>query len=126
MSIPLLIASLVAILAVSALVRYLRLGEGGIRDAADAARIAEEQIAAFDAATVLLSETRTAALVEGRDGRIVILKCHGAHCAGRVLQRPLGARRDGLIWRIETGDALYGKVALTLAKQDADKLLTMM
>jgi len=126
MSLTLLIASLAAILALSGLVWLLQLGGNRIGDVADAARIAEEQIAGFRSGPVLMSGDGEAALVEGTDGRIVILKRHGAHCAGRVLARPLRAHRCDKEWRIETGDPRFGHVALALEKQDEDKLLTMM
>ncbi|GGB51653.1 hypothetical protein [Blastomonas aquatica] len=126
MNLMLLFASLAAILAVAGLVWLLQLGESKIGSAGDAARIAEEQIAGFEAGPVLMSENGEAALIEGADGRIVLLKRHGAHCAGRVLQRPLRAHRCNEGWKVETGDPRFGHVALALSKQDGDKLLTMM
>ena len=126
MNMMLLFASLAAILAVAGLVWLLQLGENRIGDAADAARIAEEQIAGFEAGPVLMSGDGEAAPVEGTDGRIVILKRHGAHCAGRVLPKPLRAHRCSEGWKVETGDPRFGHVSLSLSKQDADKLLTMM
>lgn len=126
MNLMLLIASLAAILAVAGLVWLLQLGDNRIGSAEDAARIAEEQVAGFDPGPVLLSGDGEAALVEGSDGRIVILKRHGAHCAARVLPRPLRAHRCAEGWKVETGDPRFGQVALALTKQDEDKLLTMM
>lgn len=126
MNLMLLFASLAAILAVAGLVWLLQLGESRIGDADEAARIAEEQIAGFKSGPVLMSGDGEAALIEGTDGRVVILKRHGAHCAGRVLQRPLRGHRCSEGWKLETGDPRFGKVALSLTKQDEDKLLTMM
>lgn len=126
MNLMLLGASLAAILAVAGLVWLLRLGDNRIGDAEDAARIAEEQIAGFEAGPALMSGDGEAAMVEGTDGRVVILKRHGAHCAGRVLQKPLRAHRSGEGWKVETGDPRFGQVSLALSKQDEDKLLTMM
>lgn len=126
MNLMLLFASLAAILAVAGLVWLLQLGESKIGDAQDAARIAEEQIAGFQSGPVLMSDDGEAALIEGTDGRVVILKRHGAHCAGRVLQKPLRVHRCSEGWKVETGDPRFGHVALALSKQDGDKLLTMM
>ncbi|MDM7955904.1 hypothetical protein [Blastomonas sp.] len=126
MSMMLLFAPLAAILAVAGLVWLLQMGDSRIGDADDAARIAEEQIAGFESGPVLMSSDGEAALVEGTDGRIVILKRHGAHCAGRVLQKPLRVHRCSEEWRVETGDPRFGQVSLALSKQDRDKLLTMM
>jgi hypothetical protein len=126
MNMMLLFVSLAAILAVAGLVWLLQMGDNRIGDAADAARIAEEQIAGFESGPVLMSDDGEAALVEGTDGRIVVLKRHGAHCAGRVLQKPLRAHHCGAEWRVETGDPRFGQVSFALSKQDEDKLLTMM
>ncbi|MCG6120470.1 MAG: hypothetical protein MEP44_07480 [Blastomonas sp.] len=126
MNLMLLFASLAAILAVAGLVWLLQMGDNRIGDAGDAARIAEEQIAGFESGPVLMSDDGEAAVVEGKDGRIVILKRHGAHCAGRVLTRPIRAHRCSEGWKLETGDPRFGHVSLSLSKQDEDKLLTMM
>lgn len=126
MNLMLLFASLAAILAVAGLVWLLQLGDNRIGDVADAARIAEEQIAGFESGPVLMSDDGEAALVEGADGRIVVLKRHGAHCAGRVLQRPLRVHRCSEGWKVETGDPRFGQVSFALSKQGEDKLLTMM
>lgn len=126
MNLMLLFASLAAIFAVAGLVWLLQLGDSKIGSTVDAARIAQEQIAGFQSGPVLMSGDGEAALVEGMDGRIVILKRHGAHCAGRVLPRPLRAHRCSEGWKVETGDPRFGQVALVLVKPDEDKLLTMM
>jgi len=121
-----LIGSLIAILAVSGIVRWLRLGETRIVDAEDACRIAGEQLPGFRAATAIVSRDGTAALVEDQAGEVGLVKRHGAHFAARLIRRPIAARQAGDAWLIDSGDARFGTVTITPDRAGADKLLTMM
>lgn len=121
----LLLGSLGAILMVALVVRQLGLGDTRLGSAAEACRIASEQLSGFDAAEALVDSAGQAALVLSRDGRIALLKRHGAHYAARVLQRPLAAQRQDGGWRIQSGERRFGAVTLALAPEDEDKLLTM-
>ncbi|MBX9796298.1 hypothetical protein [Sphingomonas sp.] len=106
----LLIASLVAIFAVTALVRWLGLGRGGaIADDAAARAEAEAAFVGFRAARAILGRDRQAALVEGADGSVAVLKCHGVHVAARRLPRA-AIRETDEGWLAETGEARFGTV----------------
>lgn len=104
-----LAGSLIAILALAGLARWFGFGGGAIESEAAACAEAEAAFAGFTAARATLSADARAALVEGVDGSLVVLKLHGVHPAGRRVARDqVRADRHGL--RIETGDARFGNV----------------
>lgn len=121
--------SLLAILAVYALVRWLGLGSMAIRDADDANQMARQGLPGFAAEDALVSTDGMAALVKGADGRFALIKCHGAHPALRTLPQLSGVQRSGSNGHdvhIDSGDRSFGAIRLTLDKSGEDKLLTWM
>ncbi|MBX9815088.1 MAG: hypothetical protein A4S12_12980 [Proteobacteria bacterium SG_bin5] len=104
-----LLGSLVAILALAGLARWLGLGGGGIDSEAAAIAEAEASFTGFRATRATLSSDGASALVAGADGSFVVLKRHGAHLAGRrVGAAQLAETPEG--WRVDPGDARFGSV----------------
>ncbi|MEO1968860.1 MAG: hypothetical protein ABGW87_09130 [Sphingomonadaceae bacterium] len=78
--------SLVAILALAGVAARLRLGgDRRIGDEAEARRLADEAVSGFDAIDIAINRERTAALMRDAQGRVLLLRRHGAHFAGRLL-----------------------------------------
>ena len=121
-----LAGSIVAVLAVAAIVRWMGLGKVKLADAAEAQELAEDMLSGFKAREVFLSTDGLSAALIGQDGSIGLLKQHGAHFAARKLPKPLATQPETGAIRIDSGESRYGAVTLKLAEKDADKLLTMM
>ncbi len=106
----LLAGSLVAIFLITWLVRRLGLGRTVVlADAAAAKAEAEASFAGFEARSAIISSDGAAALVEGADGSIAVLKRHGAHVAARRLPKS-AIVETATGWRAETGEARFGAV----------------
>jgi hypothetical protein len=106
-----LAGSIVAILALAGVARWLRLGESRIASAAEAREIAEDMLVGFYAHAALVSQDGGAAIVAG-NGAIAVLKRHGARVAARRLLAPLsiGPAIEGVT--VRTGERLFGDVTL--------------
>jgi hypothetical protein len=109
------LASLAMVLALFALARALGLG-GDVRIAdADHARfLADATIAGFDAGEVTLDRARIGALVRNRQGRVLLIRRHGARFVGRELTSHDGIRLDRHCLTLETGDPHFGPLTLDL------------
>jgi hypothetical protein len=125
-SIPLLIGSIFGVLALAAAAYWLGLGGGGLTDAAEAGRMAEEALPGFVAREALLSNDRRAALVLGEAGDVALLKLHGVHVAARQVKRPLRVERLDTGLRVESGERMFGSITLRLSPEERDRLLTLL
>ena len=108
-------ASLILIFGLYLLARALRLG-GDVRiaDAAHAARLAEATCTGFDACDITLDRARIGALVRNREGRILLIRRHGARFVGTELTSHRGIRLDRHTLTLETGDRQFGALTLDL------------
>ncbi|MEP3422758.1 MAG: hypothetical protein ABJN35_13550 [Erythrobacter sp.] len=107
--------SLIAILALVALARAMRLGGNAVlQDDAAVQTAANEVEDGFRSVRVSITRDKTAALAKDADGRIMLIKRHGNQFAGRVLTKTASVREevDGLV--VESGEARFGAVRLTL------------
>lgn len=113
------LASLAAILVLAWMAHRLGLGRGiRIRDAGHAQALADEVVCGFAAEEAVIDETGKAALLRDRDGRIVLIKLHGAQFSGRLL----GAGADAALREnagrpeldVNTGERLFGTVILNI------------
>jgi len=109
------LVSLVMVLALYGLARALRLG-GDVRiaDAAHAIALAEATFPGFDAEAVTLDRARIGALVRNREGRVMLIRRHGARFVGRELTNHKGIRLDRHTLTLETGDPRFGDLTLDL------------
>ncbi|MBK2451834.1 hypothetical protein [Escherichia coli] len=103
--------SLAAVLALAGIAAWLKLGGDPLTEA-DALDAAGDMLPGFVPEAVLLGSNGAAALVRGREGRVALVKRHGAQPAVRELVRPVGltAANDGAI--VRSGDRMFGDVVL--------------
>lgn len=110
--------SLLAICALAAVA--WKLGLGGdlrIRDDAHARELAEEAESGFEAADVAIDRAGHAALLRDADGRVMLLRRHGAHFAARMLTGHAHVRLDRHALVVGTGERRFGEVTLDLGGQ---------
>ena len=113
-----LLGSLVAILVLAGIAWTLKLGAGPeLTRSEDAMALAREADTGFDPVEAACSRDGNAAIAADARGRIMVLRRHGSHFAGRVLEPGAQARRDGAIVTIVTTDRRYGRVTLDLGDQ---------
>ena len=122
MAVPFLAVQLAAsvglILAVTWLAHKLALGSDvRLRDEAEARALAEAAICGFRPRELALDRAGIAALVRGADGRILLLRRHGAQFAARLLDDHGFARLDRNFLTIGTGERFYAPVTLDLGDQ---------
>ena len=113
---PLLfLASLVAVLALAGVAHWLGLGKVPILlGPEDARQAANEAVDGFEPVRVAIDRAGRAALLEDRDGRLLLLKPHGNFFAGRCGTPAWSIRRDGERLTIDSGERRFGAVSLTL------------
>ena len=108
-------ASLAAIIALAWIA--LRLGLGGdarIRDEAHLRELADEALHGFDPVEVAIDRAGLAAIARDADGRIMLLRRHGAHFASRILDGHAHVRLDRNFLVVGTSDRRFGEVTLDL------------
>ncbi len=107
--------SLLAILAIAGLAVWLGLGgDVRLRDADEAREVARMTLCGFDAVDVVLDRAGIGALMRDAQGRVMLLKRHGVHFAGRLITDYRGVRLDQNFLTVATGDARFGAVTLDL------------
>jgi hypothetical protein len=110
--------SLLAILALAFIAWKLRLGgDLRIRDESEARALAEEAVCGFDSAEMAIDRAGYAALVRDGQGRVLLLRRHGAHFAGRLLDGHTQSRLDRNFLTVGTSDRRFGEVTLDLGDQ---------
>lgn len=109
------LVSLLAILALAWLARRMGLGDDvRIRDEDHARELAKAAVCGFDAADIALDRAGIGALLRDSQGRVMLIKRHGAHFAARVLDTHADARLDRNFLTIGSGEKTFGKVTLNL------------
>ena len=109
------LVSLLAILALAWLARRMGLGDDvRIRDEDHARELAKAAVCGFDAADIALDRAGIGALLRDPQGRVMLIKRHGAHFAARVLDTHADARLDRNFLTIGSGEKTFGKVTLNL------------
>ena len=113
-----LAGSLIAILALAWIAA--RLGLGGdvrLRDEAQVRRLAEEAQFGFDPVATAIDRAGLAALVRDEQGRIMLLRRHGARFAARLLDSHAHVRLDRNFLVVGTGDRQFGQITLDLGAE---------
>jgi hypothetical protein len=117
---PLLfLGSLVAILALAGLARWL--GLGGVPKLAsedEARKAASEAVDGFTPVRIGLDRAGQAALLQDCEGRLLLLKAHGNFFAGRTGGPGWRVRHDGERLTIDSGERRFGAVSLVLDEAD--------
>ena len=107
--------SLIAILALGWFASKLGLGgDERIQGEAHARRLADEAVSGFDPVDIAIDRAGMGALLRDADGRILMLKRHGTHFAGRLIERRPEARLDQELLTIHADDRPFGAVTLNL------------
>lgn len=110
------IGSLVAILALAVLARWMRLGpEARLDSDAAAMAAADEAVSGFVPVEISRDEQGCGALMRDGSGRILLLRPHGTHMAGRLLTPAASARIEGDVLVVDTAEKRYGAAKLRLA-----------
>ena len=110
-----LAGSLVAVLLLSACAWKLGLGgDMRIRDEDQARRLAGEAIWGFDAVDIGLDRAGIAALLRDAQGRVMLLRRHGAHFAARLIESHTSVRLDRNFLTIAAAEPSFGAVTLDL------------
>ena len=111
-----IIGSLVAILALAGIARWLKLGPEARLDSEAAARMAaEEAVSGYVPVAIALDEDGRGALMRDAAGRLLLLRPHGTHIAGRLLTPAASAHIDGDMLVVDTAEKRYGAARLRLA-----------
>ena len=107
--------SLVAILLLSWLSARLDLGgQPRIRDEDHARELADDALCGFTPIQIAIDRNGAAALLRDEAGRVMLLRRHGAHFAGRLLEPSATVllNRDRLV--VTPADRWFGAAALDL------------
>lgn len=110
--------SLVAILALAGIARWLQLGEDvRLRDKDEARALAEAAVCGFDPVEIALDRAGIGALLRDAQGRVLLLKRHGARFAARLLSGHRDSRLDRNFLTVSTGEKRFGTVTLDLGAE---------
>ncbi len=107
--------SLLAILALAAIAWKLGLGgDPRIEGEAELRELASEALHGFEAVEVAIDRAGLAALARDAEGRVMLLRRHGAHFAARLLDSHAHVRLDRTFLVVGTSDRRFGEVTLDL------------
>ena len=113
-----LAGSVAAILFLAWFARKLGLGgDVGIRSEEQARAIADEIICGFDPVDIAIDKAGIGALMRDAQGRHLLVRRHGAHFAGRLLDNHSETRLDQNFLTVGTGERTFGRVTLNLGKE---------
>ena len=113
-------ASLFAILALAWIALQLGLGgDSRIRDEAHLRELAEEAFYGFEPMEIAIDRAGVAALARDADGRVMLLRRHGAHFASRLLDGHTHVRLDRQFLVVGTSDRRFGEITLDLGDSAA-------
>ena len=109
--------SLVAVLLMAAIARWMKLGgDVRIRDEDQARLLADQAVCGFNPSEVVVDRAGIGALLKDAEGRQMLIRRNGAHFVGRLLDRNVAARLDRNFLTIGTGERTFGKITLDLGK----------
>lgn len=109
------LGSLLAILALAGIARWLKLGpEPRLNDEESARIAADEAVSGYEPVAIGMDRLGCGAVMRDAEGRVLLLRPHGVHFAGRILTSEASAIREGDTLEIDTGEKRYGAVRLVL------------
>ena len=110
--------SLVSVFVLAGIAYWMKLGgDVRIRDANHARSIAGEAVFGFDPVDIALDRAGIGALLKDVTGRQMLIRRHGAHFVGRLLDDRIAARLDQNFLTIGTGEKSFGAITLNLGDQ---------
>ena len=114
------LGSLAAILALAGLAWWMKLGpEPRLADEDAARAAADEAVSGFIPAAIGLDRDGRGALMRDAEGRVLLLRPHGVHFAGRMLTPLASATIDGDALLVDTAEKRYGAARLVLGDPSA-------
>ncbi len=114
------LGSLAAILVLAAIAWRLKLGpEPRLDDENAARRAADEAVSGFEPVAIGLDTEGRGALLRDAAGRVLLLRPHGSHFAGRLLSDRADARIEDGVLLVDTAEKRYGSARLELADAPA-------
>ena len=112
--------SLLAILLIALLAHRLKLGgDARIRSEEQARALAEEAMFGFQPVEVAIDRAGMGALLRDQAGRIMLLRRHGSHFAGRLIDSHAHIRLDRNSLMLATSDRRFGSVTFDLGEKAA-------
>ena len=112
--------SLLAILLIAWLAHRLKLGgDARIRSEEEARALAEEAMFGFQPVEVAIDRAGMGALLRDQAGRIMLLRRHGSHFAGRLIDSHVHIRLDRNSLTLATSDRRFGSVTFDLGEKAA-------
>ena len=113
-------ASLAAILLLAGLSRWLGLGRDvRLKDEAEARQLAQAALSGFVPVELAIDRAGIGALLRDQQGRVMLLRRHGARFVARLLDSHAFARLDRNFLTIGTGEVRFGQITLDLGVQAA-------
>jgi hypothetical protein len=107
--------SLVAILALAAVARWMGLGGAPtLADEAALRRAAGEVVDGFDVSDFAISHDRTCAVARDSEGRIMLIRRHGNRFAGRILGPAAQAWQLDDTLEVDCGERRFGPCQLLI------------
>ena len=114
------LGSLAAILLLAAIARGFRLGPApALKDESDARRAADEAVDGFAPLEIALDAQGRGAVMSDAQGRILLLRPHGTHFAGRLLTARAKAWVEGETLVVDTAERRFGAAHLEVADPQA-------
>lgn len=115
-----LFGSLIAILVLAWIARWLGLGgDARIRSQDEARALADEALHGFEPIEIAIDKAGMGALCRDREGRVLLLRRHGSHWASRLLDSHANARLDRGFLTLATADRRFGAVTFDLGEKAA-------
>ena len=113
-----LAVSLALVIAVAALVHHLGLGRDvRLRDAGEARALARAALCGFEPRDLALDRAGIGALARDAQGRVMLLRRHGAQFAARMLDRHAFVRLDRQFLTVGSAERRFAPVTLDLGDQ---------
>ena len=113
-------ASLSAILLLAWVSRWLGLGRDvRLQNEAEARQLAQAALCGFVPAELAIDRAGIGALLRDQQGRVMLLRRHGAHFAARLLDSHAFAQLDRNFLTVGTGELRFGQITLDLGDQAA-------
>jgi hypothetical protein len=112
-----LAGSLVAVLALAWLARWMGLGEDvRIRDADHARALAQDVLYGFDPVDTIVDKAGFGAILRDSAGQQMLIRRNGARFAGRMLEPGMDARLDRQFLTLGSANSTFGAATLNLGE----------
>lgn len=109
------LGSFIAILALAGIALWLKLGPTPrLSDEDEARAAADEAVSGFEPVVIGLDREGRGALLRDAEGRILLLRPHGTHFAGRLLSPDARMATEGDVLLVDTAEKGFGTARLTL------------